>query len=395
MLLEVANMFPDDGSSGSSDEAFNDPVLTKARLAALLDQSAFIVQLFPLTKTGKRFANKAYELHTGYPVQEWVERRRDMVAVFEGDQERAVAQARLILTLARERRFEEFEQTMSTPFDSRVQRADGEIRWIRAYGNLVITADGDAVEYLQITTDVTDQECQRQAAVLAKENAEALLQAHEMQASVQRHELRSALTSVLGFSSLLLRDTDLEADVKNRVEMIAASARHAVDVIEASPANISHRLALEPLDVVALAQTAARMSSQQAHQMDATVSVISEGHTFAIGHDRFLLQVLVNLISNAIKYGKVSGQVLVVVNKLPDVTVIDVIDDGPGIEPALLPRLFVAGERLARTDAHGSGLGLSISKLLVDQMHGSLTVEAVRTGGSKFSITLPAPISVA
>lgn len=184
-------------------------------------------------------------------------------------------------------------------------------------------------------------------------------------------------------------------EVKNRVEMIAASARHAVDVIEASPANVSHRLALEPIDVVVLAQTAARMSSQQAHQRDATVSVISTGPTFAIGHDRFLLQVLVNLISNAIKYGKVSGQVLVVLNKLPDLTIIDVIDDGPGIEPALLPRLFTAGDRLGRTDAHGSGLGLSISKLLVDQMHGSLTVEAVPTGGSKFSITLPSPNTVA
>lgn len=386
-------MHSDDGSSSSSDAGSDDAVLTKARFTALLDQSAFAVQLFPLTKTGKRFANQAYELHTGYPVQEWAGRQGELISVFEGDRDRVLARASLVRKLAHERHFEEFEQLMSTPFDLRIQRADGELRWVRVYGNWVVMPDGQPVEYLQIITDITDQERQHQAAVLAKENAEALLQAHELQASVLRHELRNALSAVLGFSSLLLRDDGLEAEVKNRVEMIASSTRHAVDVIDESQSSISHQLSLEPLDVVALAQTAARMSAQQAHQMDATVSVISEGQTFAMGNGRFLLQVLVNLISNAIKYGKVSGQVLVRVNKLADLVVIDVIDDGPGIEPALLPRLFTVGERLGRTDAHGSGLGLSISRLLVEQMRGSLTVEAVSTGGMKFSVTLPAPVS--
>jgi signal transduction histidine kinase len=107
-------------------------------------------------------------------------------------------------------------------------------------------------------------------------------------------------------------------------------------------------------------------------------------------------QVLLNLISNAIKYNREGGQVDIVVSAADGGGVaVRVTDTGPGIAADDLERLFSPFERLGaeQTTVEGTGLGLALSKLMVEAMHGSLEVSSVHGKGSTFTVEIPpAPV---
>src|SRR5207302_3692564 len=111
-----------------------------------------------------------------------------------------------------------------------------------------------------------------------------------------------------------------------------------------------------------------------------------------------LKQVLVNLVENAIKYSPEGGRIEVRIADTPDRLRIDVQDEGLGIPPSEQARIF---EKFYRLDAEmargvgGSGLGLYISREIVEQMGGVLSVRSRRGAGSTFSVTLPRMVSPA
>ena len=109
-----------------------------------------------------------------------------------------------------------------------------------------------------------------------------------------------------------------------------------------------------------------------------------------------LKQVLINLLSNAIKYNRPAGTVRVQVERLADTLRLSVVDSGVGIAPADQRRLFEPFNRLAhsRSAIEGSGIGLSVTRALVDLMHGRIEVHSQRGVGSTFSVTLP-PLELA
>jgi two-component system OmpR family sensor kinase len=214
------------------------------------------------------------------------------------------------------------------------------------------------------------------------------------------HELRTPVTAIQGYAETLLRSPVDEATRKQFLEIIhrhslrlAALVEGLLELseLEARPPEQTVR---ERIEVSGIAEHVRDTLRERATQREATVDVAIEPGAVISGDPTGLEQVLENLTDNAIKYGRdAGGHVRVTGERRGDRVVLEVRDDGPGIGPEHLPRLF---ERFYRVDAGrsrergGTGLGLSIVKHLVESMGGTITVASTPGTGTTFRIELPA-----
>lgn len=158
--------------------------------------------------------------------------------------------------------------------------------------------------------------------------------------------------------------------------------------------------ASEPVDLLDASTRAAGILGVRAQHRETVMVVEGErGRAVASAEFRRVLQILINLISNAIAYAPAASTVTVSAFAAGDGRVaVTVADEGPGVTPEQAERIFDKGESLGRENDGGrgaskdggSGLGLYISHRLADAMHGSLTVEAAPGGGALFRLELPA-----
>jgi signal transduction histidine kinase len=213
------------------------------------------------------------------------------------------------------------------------------------------------------------------------------------------HELRTPLNAILGFGQLLQLD-ELNESQRHSVEQIMAGGRHLLalieDLLDLSRLDASGlepqpvEMAVEIADAVALCSTLATESSL-------TIAThLGSGSRHALADPRRLKQVLLNLISNAIKYNRPGGSITVrVETDGEDGVRIDVIDSGVGMSYRQLTRLFQPFERLdaPARGIDGNGLGLAVSKALVEAMHGTIDVASTPGAGSIFSVRLPAAVA--
>jgi two-component system phosphate regulon sensor histidine kinase PhoR len=213
------------------------------------------------------------------------------------------------------------------------------------------------------------------------------------------HELRTPLTAVYGgATTLLARGAELGSNERTRLlQMIADEAAHLTDIVDqllisAQLDRGTLRVDEHETDVVALCSAVVESARIRA---PVTVLVALEVPSAVppVRCDESLLrQVLVNLVDNAIKYSVDGGLVLVRVRDHTASLSVDVVDHGLGIPSSEQARIF---EKFFRLDAEmtrgvgGSGLGLYISREIVTQMGGSLTVQSQVGQGSTFTVTLP------
>ena len=211
------------------------------------------------------------------------------------------------------------------------------------------------------------------------------------------HELRTPLNSILGFAQLLelahLKDQD-----RDNVEHILKGGYHLLDLINEildlarieagrlslSPEPVSIREALK--DAVDLVRP---LAAERNINLSPDIAVRRDHHVRA---DRQRLkQVLLNLLSNAIKYNRPGGSVVLSCDVTPDNRLrMEVADSGSGISEEGLKRIFTPFERLSadQTEVGGTGLGLALSRRLVEAMGGTISVESAVGLGSKFTIEL-------
>lgn len=214
--------------------------------------------------------------------------------------------------------------------------------------------------------------------------------------SMAAHELRTPMTTVMGFSDLLV-SRDVTADQRVQwASTIGGETRRLNDLIE-ELLSMS-RLAAGKLEVevgpVALDEVASvalgSVGSPNGHVM--AVDIASDLPRIAADRDK-LIQILVNLLSNAIKYSPDGGEVRLVGRVLNDGRIcIDMTDQGRGISPEDQAKLFTSFHRVDRPETEniqGTGLGLSIVKSLTELMGGTVAVESGLDVGSTFSVTLP------
>ena len=251
--------------------------------------------------------------------------------------------------------------------------------------------------FSKITRDITDRRNAEAALRTAREEAENASRAKSEFLSRMSHELRTPLNSILGFAQLLEMDRGTPAQ-QAQVRHILRAGRHLLGLINEvlDIARIeSGRLALspEPLALRPLLQEVSLLLSPQADSADIRLRLPEElPAELCVQADRQrLVQVLLNLLSNAIKYNHPGGHVEVRVQADSDTITLSVVDNGPGIAAEDLERLFIPFERLgaAASEVEGTGLGLALSKSLLEQMDGSLGVRSTPGEGSTFSLTLP------
>ncbi len=240
------------------------------------------------------------------------------------------------------------------------------------------------------------QEAER-LAVEAQHEAERANLAKSEFLSRMSHELRTPMNSVLGFAQILELE-GLEARQQECVDQILKGGRHLLrlinEVLDISKIEVGHiSLSREPVELRAILNEAVSLmmpvADAEGITMNLAIEVTGEIHVFA---DRQrLLQVMLNLISNAIKYNKPHGQVDITANLNGGIGVtVRVVDTGTGISKDHLDLLFTPFARLGAdaTGIEGSGLGLALSKGLADAMGGSLTYEDNPVGGSIFVLDL-------
>ncbi len=208
------------------------------------------------------------------------------------------------------------------------------------------------------------------------------------------HELRTPLNAILGFGQLLALD-ELNDSQRHSVDQIMAGGRHLLTLIE-DLLDVSRLdakgLELRPVDVAAQIEDAISLCTPLAAGESLTVTVdTGEEPLWAFADPRRLKQVLLNLISNAIKHNRPGGSITA--RARPDGADgvrLDVIDSGIGMTFQQLSRLFQPFERLDAPlrGIEGNGLGLAVSKALIEAMHGTIDVASTPGDGSVFSVRL-------
>lgn len=225
-------------------------------------------------------------------------------------------------------------------------------------------------------------------------------QAKSLFLSQMSHELRTPLNAILGFSQLMEIDeeTPLSIDQSENINEISKAGNHLLNLIneildlskiEAGKVSIS----FEPMDIKAMAYTVQQLVEPIAIKQGVTfINEVDE--TFCLLTDSTRCkQILINLISNAIKYNKKKGNVTLKIELADDNQFlrIEVEDTGIGLTEAEIEKIFVAFERLGAetTDIEGTGIGLTLTKELVVLMGGEIGVNSQVGKGSCFWFTLP------
>lgn len=212
------------------------------------------------------------------------------------------------------------------------------------------------------------------------------------------HELRTPVTAIQGYAETLLRGkTDAETSrqfleiVHRQAARIGALVEQLLALSELESRG-RDQVAREPVQIVSIAHHVAEAVRGRADAKKVRVTIDIGGDVVALADAEGLERALINLVDNAIKYGKEGGSVTLAATRDGDRAVVSVTDDGVGIDGKHLPRVF---ERFYRVDpgrsrAHGgAGLGLSIVKHLVESMDGTITAESELGKGARFAITLP------
>ncbi len=202
------------------------------------------------------------------------------------------------------------------------------------------------------------------------------------------HEIRSPLTSIMGFAEMLdegLADTPEEQALC--ISSIRSECARMLEIVEdillLSRAEGKKDAEFAPVDVAAVASEVVQSLSPRAAQKKITLHLT--GEMTVPGVEKSLWEILYNLTDNAVRYGCEGGNVRIVLGD----GVLTVTDDGPGIEAHHLPRIFEQFYRVDETrdaSAGGTGLGLSIVRALAEGMGGTITAESEYGRGCCFTV---------
>jgi len=247
--------------------------------------------------------------------------------------------------------------------------------------------------------DITELKRAEDALVVARDEAERANLAKSQFLSSMSHELRTPLNAIIGFGQLLETDAEKLLPLRHRgyLREIVRGGQHLLvlidDVLDLARIEAGALpVRREAVDLAELVQDCLDFVVPMARAR--SVRVRTEAMPAAGCHvlaDRTRLkQVLLNLLSNAIKYNREGGEVRLA-GHLDAATVrIDIADDGPGLSAEQQLRLFQAFERLDadRTATPGTGIGLALSRRLVEAMHGEIGVDSAPSEGSRFWVRL-------
>jgi PAS domain S-box-containing protein len=286
-------------------------------------------------------------------------------------------------------------------------RKNGSLFW----ANIVITAirdqAGNLRGFAQLTRDLTERNKVEEVLTSARTVAEKANLAKSEFLSSMSHELRSPLNAILGFAQLLESEAPPPTETQSEsITQILNAGWYLLELINeildlAAIESGKLSLSLEPVSLNELLLECESMIEPLAQRRTVGLSFPATGGDFHVHGDRTRIkQVLINLLSNAIKYNSVGGTVVVDCSAQIETgrVRITVTDTGPGLPADKLKQLFQPFNRLGQdaTGEEGTGIGLVVSKRLVELMDGSIGVESIVGAGSVFWFELrsTAPLTI-
>lgn len=286
-----------------------------------------------------------------------------------------------------------------TDFDSEIIRPDGTRAWVTESVRLVRNATGAVLHFEGVMADITSKREVARTLQQAKEVAVAANRAKSQFLASMSHELRTPLNGILGYTQILDRDQTLSAKQRDGVEVIHQSAEHLLalinDVLDLAKIEAG-KLELHPVEfnLPEFAHTAVEFFSPRAREKNLRLesSIAPNLPRVVWGDSQRLRQVLFNLLGNAMKFTQ-QGAVIFTVERSGDLFLFSVSDTGPGISVEDQSRLFEPFSQVGDQSQHvgGTGLGLNVSRNIVDQMGGTLRVQSRLGWGARFWFEIALP----
>ncbi len=277
----------------------------------------------------------------------------------------------------------------------RFLRPDGQTIYVEAHGMRFEYEGRPAI--MGALLDVTDKVEYERELIEARERAEEMNRLKTNFLANMSHEIRTPLTSIIGYADVLSEEIEgtpqeLLAFIRQSGERLMETLNSVLDLAQIESKSI--HIDLRPLDLYELAQNTVQLFSRQAEGKGLSIRLEqpADVRVMACIDQAAFNRVLNNLVSNAIKFTH-EGEVVLSVDKEGDRAVVRVRDTGIGIGEAFKEHLFHAFRQESTGQSReyeGSGLGLVITRHLVELMGGEIHVESTRGVGSTFIIRFPA-----
>ena len=283
-------------------------------------------------------------------------------------------------------------------------------RWYRAVGKPTRRPDGSPITYIGVFIDITEQKKmmqelaeQRESLSVALEDANQANKAKTAFLSNMSHEIRTPMNAIIGLDRIALNDPDISEMTREYLEKIGVSAQHLLsiinDILDMSRIE-SGRMSVKNEEfsfAKILAQINTIISGQCRDKgIEYECRVKGAVDDYYIGDDMKLRQVMINILGNAVKFTPSGGTVTFVVESTArfngkSTLRFIISDSGIGMSQEFLPKLFNAfsQEDSSRTNRSGStGLGMAITKSIIELMNGTISVESEKNKGTTFTVTI-------
>lgn len=317
----------------------------------------------------------------------------------------------------KERVLKEYNETISDytgqktyDVEYRLRTKNRGYRWYRAVGKPTRRADGSPITYIGVFIDITDQKKmmeelaqQRESLSVALEDANQANKAKTAFLSNMSHEIRTPMNAIIGLDRIALNEPDISEKTRDYLEKIGVSAKHLLsiinDILDMSRIE-SGRMSVKNEEfsfAKMLAQVNTIISGQCRDKgIGYECRVKGTVDDYYIGDDMKLRQVMINILGNAVKFTPSGGNITFDVESIARFngksTMRFIISDtGIGMSKEYLPKLFdsFSQEDSSRTNRSGStGLGMTITKNIIELMNGTITVESEKNKGTTFTVTI-------
>jgi PAS domain S-box-containing protein len=325
--------------------------------------------------------NPAWEKTLGFTIEE-LKAEPFIEFVHPDDREATMAEAQKLMAAA-----------VTISFVNRYRCKDGAHKWFQWSATVSIAEQ----LYYAVARDITEFKAAEEAIRQARHEADRANRAKSEFLSRMSHELRTPLNSILGFGQLLEMDS-LSPEQRDGVAQILKGGRHLLtlinEVLDIARIETGRLvISLEPVSVREVIQESLDLITPLAAEggIRLKAGMVEIPDQFILADRQRIKQVLLNLLSNAVKYNYRGGMIGVACERAAEGRLrVGVSDTGPGIAPENIERLFTPFERLGAEDTgvEGTGLGLALSKGLVEAMGGMLDVESTGGQGSVFWVEL-------